>query len=162
MSPAASSQGCLSPVRIVVPESSILHPSLDAGVVGGNVLTSQRVVDVIFRAFEVCAASQVRGAQKGQGGGPTASPPGHWWSRADASWVRKFFGSVTESGKVQRPWLVAVPPWEALGSASTISESKCLLAPKRGLPSPPRHVGRASTAGRRAHLPSPSPSSRAV
>ncbi|XP_058035035.1 5-oxoprolinase isoform X4 [Ahaetulla prasina] len=51
-------QGCLSPVRIVVPESSILHPSLDAGVVGGNVLTSQRVVDVIFRAFEVCAASQ--------------------------------------------------------------------------------------------------------
>uniref|UniRef100_A0A8C6VCI7 5-oxoprolinase, ATP-hydrolysing n=1 Tax=Naja naja TaxID=35670 RepID=A0A8C6VCI7_NAJNA len=51
-------QGCLSPVRIVVPERSILHPSLDAGVVGGNVLTSQRVVDVIFRAFEVCAASQ--------------------------------------------------------------------------------------------------------
>ncbi|KAM3839584.1 5-oxoprolinase isoform 2-T2 [Vipera latastei] len=51
-------QGCLSPVRIVVPESSVLHPSLDAGVVGGNVLTSQRVVDVIFRAFEVCAASQ--------------------------------------------------------------------------------------------------------
>ncbi|XP_034275895.1 LOW QUALITY PROTEIN: 5-oxoprolinase [Pantherophis guttatus] len=51
-------QGCLSPVRIVVPEKSILHPSLDAGVVGGNVLTSQRVVDVIFRAFEVCAASQ--------------------------------------------------------------------------------------------------------
>lgn len=69
MSPAASSQGCLSPVRIVVPESSILHPSLDAGVVGGNVLTSQRVVDVIFRAFEVCAASQVRGVQKGQAGG---------------------------------------------------------------------------------------------
>ncbi|KAL7990205.1 hypothetical protein Chor_010559 [Crotalus horridus] len=51
-------QGCLSPVQIVVPESSVLHPSLDAGVVGGNVLTSQRVVDVIFRAFEVCAASQ--------------------------------------------------------------------------------------------------------
>lgn len=69
VSPAASSQGCLSPVRIVVPESSILHPSLDAGVVGGNVLTSQRVVDVIFRAFEVCAASQVRGTQEGQAGG---------------------------------------------------------------------------------------------
>ncbi|XP_007444496.1 5-oxoprolinase, partial [Python bivittatus] len=51
-------QGCLSPVRIVVPERSILDPSLDAAVVGGNVLTSQRVVDVIFRAFEACAASQ--------------------------------------------------------------------------------------------------------
>lgn len=130
MSPAASSQGCLSPVRIVVPESSILHPSLDAGVVGGNVLTSQRVVDVIFRAFEVCAASQVRGAQEGQAGGlrhsgwgshsfSARASPGHWWSRADASWLRKFFGSVAESRNVQRARLVAVPPWETPGSVST-------------------------------------------
>ncbi|XP_063155873.1 5-oxoprolinase isoform X1 [Candoia aspera] len=51
-------QGCLSPVHVVVPRKSILDPSLDAAVVGGNVLTSQRVVDVIFRAFEACAASQ--------------------------------------------------------------------------------------------------------
>jgi len=29
-----------------------------AAVVGGNVLTSQRVVDVVLGAFEVCAASQ--------------------------------------------------------------------------------------------------------
>lgn len=29
-------------------------------ILGGNVLTSQRVVDVILRAFGVCAASQVR------------------------------------------------------------------------------------------------------
>jgi len=27
--------------------------------IGGNVLTSQRLVDVILRAFNVCAASQV-------------------------------------------------------------------------------------------------------
>jgi N-methylhydantoinase B/oxoprolinase/acetone carboxylase alpha subunit len=27
---------------------------------GGNVLTSQRLVDVILRAFGVCAASQVK------------------------------------------------------------------------------------------------------
>ncbi|KAM9774573.1 5-oxoprolinase [Syngnathus typhle] len=51
-------QGCLAPIKVVIPPDSILQPSLDAAVVGGNVLTSQRVVDVIFKAFEVCAASQ--------------------------------------------------------------------------------------------------------
>jgi len=35
-----------------------LCPSEDAAVVGGNVLTSQRVVDVILKAFQACAASQ--------------------------------------------------------------------------------------------------------
>lgn len=51
-------QGCLAPVRVVIPRGSILDPSPEAAVVGGNVLTSQRVVDVILRAFEACAASQ--------------------------------------------------------------------------------------------------------
>ncbi|NWX13181.1 OPLA oxoprolinase, partial [Aegotheles bennettii] len=51
-------QGCLAPVQVVIPRGSILDPSPEAAVVGGNVLTSQRVVDVIFRAFGVCAASQ--------------------------------------------------------------------------------------------------------
>lgn len=52
-------QGCLTPVKVIIPPGSILQPSQNAAVVGGNVLTSQRVVDVIFRAFQVCAASQV-------------------------------------------------------------------------------------------------------
>jgi 5-oxoprolinase (ATP-hydrolysing) len=51
-------QGCLKPISVFIPENSILNPSEDAAVVGGNVLTSQRIVDVIFRAFEACAASQ--------------------------------------------------------------------------------------------------------
>ena len=51
-------QGCLNPIRIVVPQGSLLSPSEKAAVVGGNVLTSQRVTDVIFRAFNACAASQ--------------------------------------------------------------------------------------------------------
>lgn len=53
-------QGCLAPIKVIIPPGSILQPSQNAAVVGGNVLTSQRVVDVIFRAFEVCAASQVK------------------------------------------------------------------------------------------------------
>ncbi|XP_076856985.1 5-oxoprolinase isoform X2 [Brachyhypopomus gauderio] len=51
-------QGCLAPITVIIPPGSILQPSQNAAVVGGNVLTSQRVVDVIFKAFEVCAASQ--------------------------------------------------------------------------------------------------------
>ncbi|KAK7203585.1 Hydantoinase B/oxoprolinase-domain-containing protein [Myxozyma melibiosi] len=51
-------QGCLRPVDVVIPKDSFLSPSAAAAVVGGNVLTSQRVTDVIFHAFEACAASQ--------------------------------------------------------------------------------------------------------
>ena len=43
---------------MIIPPGSILDPSEDAAVIGGNVLTSQRVVDVVFRAFSACAASQ--------------------------------------------------------------------------------------------------------
>ncbi|XP_033924706.1 5-oxoprolinase, partial [Melopsittacus undulatus] len=51
-------QGCLAPIRVLIPQGSILAPHPEAAVVGGNVLTSQRVVDVILKAFGVCAASQ--------------------------------------------------------------------------------------------------------
>ena len=44
---------------MIIPPGSVLDPSEAAAVVGGNVLTSQRVVDVVLKAFEVCAASQV-------------------------------------------------------------------------------------------------------
>lgn len=51
-------QGCLAPINFVIPKFCLLNPSDDAGVVGGNVLTSQRVVDVVLLAFSACAASQ--------------------------------------------------------------------------------------------------------
>ena len=54
-------QGCLSPVTITIPAGCLLSPSDEAAVVGGNVLTSQRVTDVIFKAFKAAAASQVGG-----------------------------------------------------------------------------------------------------
>ncbi|MBN2331744.1 MAG: hydantoinase B/oxoprolinase family protein [Deltaproteobacteria bacterium] len=50
--------GCLVPITIRIPAGSLLDPSPTAAVVGGNVLTSQRVVDVILKAFGVAAASQ--------------------------------------------------------------------------------------------------------
>ncbi|EGR45393.1 5-oxo-L-prolinase [Trichoderma reesei QM6a] len=51
-------QGCLSPIKIVIPEGTLLNPGDGLAVVGGNVLTSQRVTDVVLRAFNACAASQ--------------------------------------------------------------------------------------------------------
>lgn len=51
-------QGCLDPVTLKLAEASILSPSSNAAVVGGNVLTSQRVTDTILGAFGACAASQ--------------------------------------------------------------------------------------------------------
>ncbi|KIJ62256.1 hypothetical protein HYDPIDRAFT_176594 [Hydnomerulius pinastri MD-312] len=50
--------GCLVPLEIVLPEKSVLSPSRTAAVCGGNVLTSQRIVDVVLKAFHACAASQ--------------------------------------------------------------------------------------------------------
>ena len=50
--------GCLIPITIRVPRGSLLDPSAEAAVVGGNVLTSQRITDVVLRAFGVAAASQ--------------------------------------------------------------------------------------------------------
>lgn len=36
----------------------MLSPSRTAAVCGGNVLTSQRIVDVVLKAFHACSASQ--------------------------------------------------------------------------------------------------------
>jgi 5-oxoprolinase (ATP-hydrolysing) len=51
-------QGCLKPINVIIPKKSFLSPSGTAAVVGGNVLTSQRVTDVVLKAFQACAASQ--------------------------------------------------------------------------------------------------------
>ncbi|KAJ2764960.1 hypothetical protein IWQ57_004970, partial [Coemansia nantahalensis] len=51
-------QGCLAPVTVVIPEGSLLSPSEAAAVVGGNVLTSQRLCDVILSTFGAAAPSQ--------------------------------------------------------------------------------------------------------
>jgi 5-oxoprolinase (ATP-hydrolysing) len=51
-------QGCLAPTKIIVPENTILSPSRGAAVYTGNTLTSQRITDVVFKAFQTCAASQ--------------------------------------------------------------------------------------------------------
>lgn len=46
-------------MKLHIPHGSLLDPSPSAAVVGGSVLTTQRIVDVVLKAFGVCAASQV-------------------------------------------------------------------------------------------------------
>ncbi|HWA71198.1 MAG TPA: hydantoinase B/oxoprolinase family protein [Polyangiaceae bacterium] len=50
--------GFLRAVSLHIPEGSVLNPSPSAAVAGGNVETSQRVVDVLLGAAGLCAASQ--------------------------------------------------------------------------------------------------------
>ncbi len=50
--------GCLDPIEIRVPEGSILNPVYPAAVAGGNVETSQCVVDALLAALGIMAASQ--------------------------------------------------------------------------------------------------------
>ena len=50
--------GVLAPVTLYIPPDTILSPSDQAAVCSGNTETSQRLVDVVFKAFEACAASQ--------------------------------------------------------------------------------------------------------
>ncbi|MBL1264533.1 hydantoinase B/oxoprolinase family protein [Methylomicrobium sp. RS1] len=50
--------GCLKPLDIMIPEGSLLNPSYPAAVVAGNVETSQMIVDTLYGALGVLAASQ--------------------------------------------------------------------------------------------------------
>ncbi|KPI89953.1 putative 5-oxoprolinase [Leptomonas seymouri] len=50
-------QGCMKPVKVIVPPSSILCPDDDLPVVAGNVTTSQRVTDVVLMALRAVAHS---------------------------------------------------------------------------------------------------------
>jgi 5-oxoprolinase (ATP-hydrolysing) len=50
--------GCLKPLRLVIPAGSMLNPRYPAAVVAGNVETSQCMVDALYGALGVLAASQ--------------------------------------------------------------------------------------------------------
>jgi 5-oxoprolinase (ATP-hydrolysing) len=50
--------GCLAPLNIIVPTNSMLNPCPPAAVVAGNVETSQAIVDAVYGALKVMAASQ--------------------------------------------------------------------------------------------------------
>ncbi|MBC7997576.1 MAG: hydantoinase B/oxoprolinase family protein, partial [Leptolyngbya sp.] len=50
--------GCIEPINYSIPPSSLLNPTYPAAVVAGNVETSQLLVDCLYAAMDVMAASQ--------------------------------------------------------------------------------------------------------
>ncbi|WP_303782739.1 hydantoinase B/oxoprolinase family protein, partial [Sandarakinorhabdus limnophila] len=50
--------GCMRPLKLIVPEGSMLRPQAPAAVVAGNVETSQIITDALFGALGVLAASE--------------------------------------------------------------------------------------------------------
>jgi N-methylhydantoinase B len=50
--------GCLKPLDIIIPEGCMLNPTYPAAVVAGNVETSQTIVDALYGALGIMAASQ--------------------------------------------------------------------------------------------------------
>ena len=50
--------GCLRPIRIVLPDASMLSPRYPAAVVAGNVETSQHITNCLFGALSAMAAAQ--------------------------------------------------------------------------------------------------------
>jgi 5-oxoprolinase (ATP-hydrolysing) len=50
--------GCLRPLRLILPDGSMVQPRYPAAVAAGNVETSQAITNALFGALDVCAAAQ--------------------------------------------------------------------------------------------------------
>jgi len=51
-------EGCLKPIRLIIPKGTMLNPEYPAAVVAGNVETSQAVTDALYGALKVMGAAQ--------------------------------------------------------------------------------------------------------
>ncbi|RJP14524.1 MAG: hydantoinase B/oxoprolinase family protein [Candidatus Abyssobacteria bacterium SURF_5] len=60
-----SNAGCLRPIRVSVPEHSVVNAAPPAAVVGGNVETSQRIVDVLLGALSAAMPEKIPAASCG-------------------------------------------------------------------------------------------------
>lgn len=60
-----SNAGCLVPVRVVAPEGTVVNARPPAAVAGGNVETSQRIVDVLLGALAQACPARVPAASQG-------------------------------------------------------------------------------------------------
>ncbi len=56
--PIPLNEGCLEPLEVIIPPGCLLDPSPPAAVAAGNVETSQCIVDALYGALGILAASQ--------------------------------------------------------------------------------------------------------
>jgi len=62
---AAPSAGLMRPVELIIPEGTIVNARPPAAVAGGNVETSQRIVDVLLRALSKIVPDRIPAASSG-------------------------------------------------------------------------------------------------
>ena len=60
-----ASAGLMEPVEVVAPAGTIVNAAPPAAVAGGNVETSQRIVDVLFRALAAAVPEKIPAASQG-------------------------------------------------------------------------------------------------
>jgi N-methylhydantoinase B len=60
-----ASAGLMSPIEVVAPEGSVVNAIHPAAVAGGNVETSQRIVDVLFKALAQALPDRIPAASQG-------------------------------------------------------------------------------------------------
>jgi N-methylhydantoinase B len=60
-----SNSGCLDPIEIIAPAGSIVNAQFPAAVAGGNVETSQRIVDVLLGALAKACPDRIPAASSG-------------------------------------------------------------------------------------------------
>lgn len=60
-----ASAGLTEPIEVVAPKGTVVNAAPPAAVAGGNVETSQRIVDVLFKALAKCVPGRVPAASQG-------------------------------------------------------------------------------------------------
>jgi len=60
-----SNAGCMRPISITAPEGSVVNAKVPGAVSGGNVETSQRIVDVVFGALSKAIPNKIPAASSG-------------------------------------------------------------------------------------------------
>jgi N-methylhydantoinase B len=60
-----NNSGCLAPVLVIAPEGTVVNALFPAAVAGGNVETSQRIVDVLLGALAQACPERIPAASQG-------------------------------------------------------------------------------------------------
>src|SRR2546428_2496491 len=60
-----ASAGLMEPIEVVAPQGTVVNANHPASVAGGNVETSQRIVDVVFKALSQALADRIPAASQG-------------------------------------------------------------------------------------------------
>jgi len=60
-----ASAGLMEPIEVLAPRGTVVNANPPASVAGGNVETSQRIVDVLFKALALALPDRIPAASQG-------------------------------------------------------------------------------------------------